>query len=220
MSTLQKIITYTLLTLSSTFFSGCSTKDIKSQKSLNSKVPNWIKHSNSLAPSFAVGAANKNFQGTYIQYQNAMNNAKASLSHSIKTTIISHLKNNIQTNNGQLTSSTYSKIDDLSNAFLENSYQIDGYIDKNEKLYILLYSPELNDMKEKKPLKLSKPHAVAYKSQSLFQSKCYTQEVRKSIKTKALIRQGKPEWFFRPNEDGKIGSIGIAEKIPSQTFQT
>ena len=198
-----------ILFLSLYLFTACSPGPSKQ----DNEKPYWLKSQNSLDSFYAVGSASVNFQGMYMQRNEAVNKAKAELAHSIESYITSKYKNSSNVSTNHKSFKSIEKIQALSKAFLHNSYQVDAYLDEDRILYVLVKNPKTKQKLNLRPLKKEK-----YDNTDLIQSRCYSKDVLKSIKTKYPLHNSKPIWFYRPNENSKLATIGIAEKEEYVSF--
>ena len=98
--------------------------------------PIWLKNQNNIDTFHAIGSAPVNFQGVYMQQNEAINKAKNDLAHSLKTHISSVYKTKQKVNNEKVSTKSLKRIKAISNIFLHENYQIDAYFDENmEKNY-------------------------------------------------------------------------------------
>ncbi len=179
------------------------------------KLPLWV---NEHSLTQAVGSSEVNFQGVYTQRAAALNEAKSSLAHNIRSYITSSLQSQSSAGNNKISNRYKDKIVALSELFLSDARQVDAFFDSNRKLYILVESPQesiervvgLGAQKNRTPLPdlTTRP----FDKKELIESRCYQRELLESINTKSELFQNKPIWFFRPNQGGVLGSVGIAEK--------
>ncbi len=202
------------------FLTGC-TLEPKSKKM--EQFPIWI---NNPSLTQAVGSSEVNFQGVYTQREEALNEAKSQLAHNIRSYITSSLESESKVNTNEVSNKYRDKISALSEVFLSDARQIDAYFDSNRKLYILveiskervdkIISKNLNAKEDKTllPALLIRP----FERDELIKSGCYPKEILQTINTKSSLFQNKPVWFFRPNQNGVSGSVGIAEKWEGMSF--
>ncbi len=192
-----------ILFLSLYLFTACTPSPSKQ----GTEKPYWLKNQNLLDSFYAVGSAPVNFQGMYMQRNEAINKAKAELSHSIESFITSIYKNSSNVSTNHKSFQSVEKVRALSKSFLHNSYQVDAYFDDDRNLYVLIKNPKSKQKLKLRPLKKEK-----FDDTKLMQSRCYSNDVLKSVRTKYPMHNSKPIWFYRPNENAKLASIGIAEK--------
>lgn len=202
------------------FLTGC-TFEPKFKKT--EPFPIWI---NNPSLTQAVGSSEVNFQGVYTQREEALNEAKSQLAHNIRSYITSSLESESKVNSNEISNKYRDKISALSEVFLSDARQIDAYFDSKRKLYILVESPKERidkiigknlNVKEGKillPALLTRP----FERDELIKSGCYPKEILNTINTKSSLFQNKPVWFFRPNQNGVSGSVGIAEKREGMSF--
>lgn len=200
------------------FFAGCA-----SEPKIAEELPLWVKN-----PSLtqAVGSSKVNFQGVYTQREEALNQAKSELSHNIKTYITSSLNSSSKVDKTEISNKFSDKIVALSEVFLSDAHQVDAYFDSDRKLYILVESSKEKIDKilgSTSGANFEKNRLLALKTREfnadeLMQSRCYPKDILQTIQTNSALYQNKPVWFFRPNQDGVLGAVGIAEKEERQTF--
>ncbi|TKI69247.1 hypothetical protein FCU45_06915 [Sulfurimonas crateris] len=179
------------------------------------QLPLWV---NEHSLTQAVGSSEVNFQGVYTQRAAALNEAKSSLAHNIRSYITSSLQSQSSVGNNKISNRYKDKIVALSELFLSDAHQVDAFFDSNRKLYILVESPQesiervvgLGAQKNRTPLPALTTRP--FDKEELIESRCYQRELLESINTKSELFQNKPVWFFRPNQGGVLGSVGIAEK--------
>jgi len=212
-------ITPLFLLISILTFFGCSTKNGATTHNTKENAPAWVRHPETLPPYMAVGIAMPNFQGIYIQHQSALNSAKNELSHTIKTTLTSEYTREIQLNNSHVTSSVHSRIQDISNALVKNSHQVDAYFNDMSILYVLVESKELAKLTAYKSITIMPLSTRINSNEKLLESRCYPKEQLNLLKNDTALFQNKPEWFFRQNIGNVYGSVGISEKSASQTYE-
>ncbi|MCK9454418.1 hypothetical protein [Sulfurimonas sp.] len=188
------------------------------------QLPYWV---NNHSLTQAVGTSKVNFQGVYTQRAAALNSAKSQLAHNIRSYISSSLQNELRVSNSEISSSFSDKIVALSDVYLSDVRQVDAFFDSQKKLYILVESPKekierrlglassVKQSTESLPALLARP----YEKDELMKSRCYQKEILETISTKSALFQGKPVWFFRPNQGGVLGSVGIAEKEEGMTLR-
>jgi len=193
------------------FISACTSLSIK--KNQNNYKPVWMNNPNILNEFYTIGSSPVNFQGVYMQRLEAINKAKADLSHSMQTYISSVNQNKTNIYNEKFTNKNIQKIKADSNTYLSDIYQIDAYFDENKRLYILMQYA-----KSKQKLKLRGLKEENFDKNSFLQSRCYSQEILNSINTKSKMHMGKPIWFYRPNDNNLLSSIGIAEHEEYMSF--
>jgi len=192
--------------------SGCA---LKPNSKGEEELPLWV---NEHSLTQAVGSSEVNFQGVYTQRAAALNEAKSSLAHNIRSYITSSLQSHSKAGNSEISNKYKDKIVALSELFLSDAHQVDAFFDSNKKLYILIESPQESidrvvglDIQKKKtslPALITRP----FEKKELIESRCYQKELLETINTKSALFQNKPLWFFRPNQGGVLGSVGIAEK--------
>lgn len=201
-------------------FLGCTPSlKPKPEQTTQEQLPNWV---NTMDPFYAVGSSPVNFQGVYTQHLQAINLAKSDLAHNITsyiTSIIEQKSNNSSSN-------SYSKSSALSKIFLDQSYQVDAFFDSDRRLYVLVKSSKtkidkLLDQKHSKSQQLQLPtlNTRTFDQKELMQSRCYSEDTLESITTSSALYQDKPVWFFRPNQNGLTGAVGIAEKEEGISFE-
>jgi hypothetical protein len=171
---------------------------------LNTSKPLWLKDRNNIDRFHAIGSAPVNFQGVYMQQNEAINKAKNDLAHSLKTHITSVYKMKQKVNNEKVSTKSLNRIKAISNTFLHENYQIDAYFDEDKKLYVLIENPRYT-----KKFILRNLENKEFNNKKLLESRCYSKKILSSIKTKANMHKNRPIWFYRP---AKNGSVGIAEK--------
>lgn len=196
--------------------------------SANSKIENteelplWVNNPNELQ---AVGSSDVNFQGIYTQQLEAIGKARSDLAHNLKSYITSQFEMESKSSNEKFSTKVYDKVNALSEVFLNESYQVDAYIDSKKRLYVLLGSSKerinkligtqnSNENKTKPQVLKTYP----FDKKKLMQSSCYAPDILQSLNTKSNLYQDKPVWFFRPNQNGVAGSVGIAEKEEDRSF--
>ncbi|QOY51309.1 LPP20 family lipoprotein [Candidatus Sulfurimonas baltica] len=203
------------------FFAGCAPAV---QVKPSEQLPKWVDSPDALR---GVGSSEVNFQGVYTQRLAAVNKAKSDLAHSLKSYITSVYNSSEKINEDKILNKNHNKITALSEIFLNESYQVDAYFDENRKLYVLveLSKPRLNNLLgikseyAKTMQTLPKLNTRAFDKDELMQSRCYPQNILKTIDTKADLYQNKPVWFFRPNQNTYQGSVGIAEKESLKSYE-
>lgn len=204
------------------FISACTPSTQPKPEIEKENKPEWVKHPENLNPTYAVGVAPVNFQGLYIQRLAAISQAKGDLSQSLSS-YISTIYTNEAVDDKKVSRKSSEQIDALSETFLHDSYQIDGYIDNKRNLYVLIYSPNISNAlginTQKDKYVLNNLNTEPFNKEDIINSRCYSKAILESINTKAALYLNKPVWFFRPNQDGYIGSVGIAEKEYHQSFQ-
>lgn len=192
--------------------SGCAIGPNQKEKD---ELPLWV---NEHSLTQAVGSSEVNFQGVYTQRAAAMNEAKSSLAHNIRSYITSSLNSRSNVSDGEISNRFNDKVIALSEVLLSNAHQIDAFFDSNKKLYILVESKQesieraVGMDKEPKSTPLNVLKTRPFEKAELMKSRCYQKEPLSTINTKSELFQDKPLWFFRPNQDGVLGSVGIAEK--------
>ncbi|MDO9267416.1 MAG: hypothetical protein Q7U00_10075 [Sulfurimonas sp.] len=198
---------------------GCA---ISPEPSPSEELPAWVNNPPEL---HAVGSSDVNFQGIYMQRLEAINKARSDLAHNLKSYITSQFEIRAKSSNEKFTTKVYDKVNALSEVFLNESYQVDAYIDSKKRLYILLESKKerINSLiggKNINPDKIELPvlKTVPFDKEKLMQSRCYDPYVLQSLNTQSNLYQNRPVWFFRPNQNGVVGSIGIAEKEEGRNF--
>ncbi|OQX57188.1 MAG: hypothetical protein B5M52_07905 [Helicobacteraceae bacterium 4484_230] len=200
-------------------FGGCVSSTPAPKKTVVKQevLPGWVLHPQSGGALRAVGSSPVNFQGTYIQRLEAMADARDKLSHAIKVYITSVFESRLEANGNELTHESRKSITELSNIIMKESYQVDAYVANDGRLYVLVeasdstIAPLLKGVKNTaEPLKAFK--TTPYNPQALRESRCYDTDTLNSINTVSRLYRGRPVWFYRPNQNGTIGSIGIAEK--------
>ncbi|MBE0514140.1 hypothetical protein [Sulfurimonas sp.] len=199
--------------------SGC-TPEPKPKE--HEELPSWVSE-HSLTQ--AVGSSEANFQGIYTQRAAALNEAKSSLAHNIRSYIASSLQSHSKVGNSEISNKYKDKIVALSELFLSDAHQVDAFFDSQRRLYILVESLQESidrvvglDVQKKRtslPLLRTRP----FEKEELIESRCYQKELLESINTKSELFQNKPVWFFRPNQSGVLGSVGIAEKEEGRTLE-
>lgn len=209
-----------LLPLLIFFFAGCAPEIEKKQQE---QLPLWLSKHDSF---HAVGSSKVNFQGIYTQRLEAINKAKSDLSHRVESYISSVYQKESKTNGNSISTRIQNKVKSISNVFLKESYQVDAYIDAQRRLYVLVgisKAKVYNLFGDKTQLTSSKTHLPTLKTRpfdkkELMQSKCYSKNILETIDTKSDLYQNMPIWFFRPNQDGVVGSVGIAEKERGRSY--
>ncbi|MCW8895239.1 MAG: LPP20 family lipoprotein [Sulfurimonas sp.] len=204
-------------------FTGCSLT-VQPEVKQNEQLPTWV---NSFEPLRAVGSSEVNFQGIYSQRLEAMNKARNDLAHNLRSYITSVFDSESKTQGEKISNKSSDKVTALSEIFLNESYQVDAYFDKNARLYVLVESSKekidrlIGNTKAKKTHKtaLSVLKTRPFDKDELMKSRCYAPNILKTITTKSSLYQNKPVWFFRPNQNGVMGSVGIAEKEEKRTFE-
>ncbi len=179
------------------------------------ELPLWV---NEHSLTQAVGSSEVNFQGVYTQRAAALNEAKSSLAHNIRSYITSSFQSRSRVDNSEISNRYKDKIVALSELFLNDAHQVDAFFDSNRKLYILVESSKekidrvmgMSGQKNRSSLPVLKTRP--FDKEELMNSRCYQKELLGSINTKSALFQDKPLWFFRPNQGGVLGSVGIAEK--------
>jgi hypothetical protein len=202
------------------YLSGCS---LEPKPKEQEELPLWV---NNHSLTQAVGTSEVNFQGVYTQQAEALNEAKSQLAHNIRSYITSSLESELKVNGTEISNKFRDKINALSEVFLSESYQVDAYFDSQRKLYILVESSKeridkiIGRNSNTKEDKISIPSLSTrpFKKDELIKSKCYSTEILQTINTKSALFQNKPVWFFRPNQNGVFGSVGIAEKSEGMNF--
>ncbi|QOY55376.1 hypothetical protein HUE87_03825 [Candidatus Sulfurimonas marisnigri] len=188
------------------------------------QLPKWVDSDDTLR---GVGSSEVNFQGIYTQRLAAVNQAKSDLAHTLKSYITSIYKSSEKVNKDEISNKSQNKITAFSEVFLNESYQVDAYFDVDRRLYVLveLSKPRLNTLLGikvetiKTTQTLPKLNTRVFNKDELMQSRCYPQDILKTIDTKADLYQNKPVWFFRPNQNGYEGSVGIAEKESLKSYE-
>jgi len=212
---------YKLLSLSLAFvFLGCTPSiEPKPEQTTHERLPAWINTTDSF---YAVGSSPVNFQGVYTQHLQAISLAKSDLAHNLT----SYITSVIEQNSDNISSNSYSKSNALSKILLDQSYQVDAFFDRDKKLYVLVKSSKtkvdkLLGKKDSTSMDIQLPtlNTKAFEQEELMQSRCYCEDTLKSITTLSELYQNKPIWFFRPNQDGVDGAVGIAEKEEGIGFE-
>jgi len=206
------------------FLMGCISSTPSSSSNIQeNQLPQWVNNLKDDGPLRAVGSSTLNFQGMYMQRSEAIADARDKLSHKIEVYISSLFESHLEKNGAHLEVQSAQTITEISDLLMEESYQIDGYIADDGRLYILV---EVSDemfaalIKRKgTPLLLPAIKTTPYDTQALEQSHCYDLQTLKSITTISGVYRNRPLWFYRPNQHGFIGSIGIAEKEEGISFQ-
>lgn len=215
----MRIILYKIFLLFLLYaLSGCS---LEPKPKEQEKLPLWV---NEHSLTQAVGSSEVNFQGVYTQRAAALNEAKSSLAHNIRSYITSSLQSHSKVGNSEISNKYKDKIIALSELFLSDAHQIDAFFDSQRRLYILVESPQesidrvmgLDGQKERVSLPILRTRP--FEKEELIESRCYQKELLETIDTKSALFQNKPIWFFRPNQSGVLGSVGIAEKEEGRTF--
>lgn len=209
------------------FLAGCgaTTPHPASTSEASSEKPFWVKHPEELSAFEAVGMSGVNFQGMHTQRAEAMAQARELLAQRIDSYVKSVETQRTQARNGQMKKSYISTTEAISNVLLSGSYQADAYIDERENLYVLVRvkpTPAiLRLLGESAPHERALPplQTKPFEISALLQRRCYAPSILRQITTKAPMHDGKPAWFFRPNENIQgMASIGIAEKISDTDF--
>jgi len=208
------------------FLAGCVSSVPEEPIVQKSQQPEWMLNPQADGVLRAVGSSPVNFQGVYMQHSEAMANARDKLSHIMHVYITSIFESHLEENGAKLSRLSTKNITEMSNLFMKESYQVDGYIGDDRRLYLLVEISEetiapLIKIEERKASAL--PYVMKttpYDSAVLEQSRCYDRQTLKSLKTVSGIYRGKPVWFYRPNQEGMVGSVGIAEKEENIPFQT
>jgi len=201
-------------------FAGCAPEVEKKEPQ---QLPLWLSKHDSF---HAVGSSDVNFQGVYTQRLEAINRAKSDLSHRVESYISSVYQKESKTNKNNISTRIQEKVKSISNIFLKESYQIDAYIDAQRRLYVLVgisKAKVYNVFGDKTELPSSEAtlpilQTRSFDKKELMQSKCYSKNILETIETKSDLYQNMPIWFFRPNQGGVIGSIGIAEKERGRSY--
>ncbi|MBW6489456.1 hypothetical protein [Sulfurimonas sp.] len=203
------------------FFTGC-TSPKEPNISQAEELPSWVNNPPEL---HAVGSSGVNFQGIYTQHLEAINKAKGDLAHNIKSYITSEFEMESKSTKKSSSTKVYDKVNAFSELFLNESYQVDAYIDSKKRLYVLMGSSKerISNLLGIKAQNSSNIALTALKTEPflkeiLMQSRCYSKDILKGIDTESRLYQNKPVWFFRPNYNGVVGSVGIAEKEEGVTF--
>ncbi|RLA70521.1 MAG: hypothetical protein DRG24_06770 [Epsilonproteobacteria bacterium] len=207
------------------FLAGCVSSVPEEPKVQKSQEPAWVLNPQTNGVLRAVGSSPVNFQGVYMQRSEAMANARDKLSHVIHVYITSIFESRLEENGAKLSRQSTKTITEMSKLFMKESYQVDGYVADDGRLYLLV---EISDdtiapllkIDERSISSLPVLKTVPYDAAVLEQSRCYDMQTLQSIKTVSGIYRGKPFWFYRPNQEGMIGSVGIAEKEENIPFQT
>jgi len=206
-------------------FGGCVSSTPAPEKlSVKKEVlPQWISKPQSEGALRAVGSSPVNFQGTYIQRSEAMADARDKLSHTIKVYITSVFESRLEADGDKLTHESVKNITELSNIMMKESYQVDAYVADDGRLYVLVeasdntIAPLLKGVKSAaEPLRAFE--TTRYDPEILKQSRCYSTDILNSINTTSKLYRGRPVWFYRPNQNGITGSMGIAEKEEGSSF--
>ena len=208
-------------------FTGCvSSLPSKPPVVQESQLPYWVSNPQAEGVLRAVGSSPVNFQGMYIQRSEAMAGARDKLSHVIQVYITSVFESSLEAKGDKLTHQSVKNITELSDVLMKESYQVDGFIADDGRLYLLV---EISDeiiapLIKMNDAEIARAPAVInttpFNAAELEQSRCYDVSTLQSIQTVASFYRGKPVWFYRPNQDGVIGSVGIAEKEERSDFQT
>lgn len=202
-------------------FVGC-TPVVQPEVKQKEQLPSWV---NTLEPFRAVGSSPVNFQGVYTQRLAAINNAKADLAHNLKSYISSVYSSELKTSGQKLSDKSIDKVTALSEVFLNESYQVDAYFDKDKRLYVLVESSKeridrlVGSTKTHTQKSLPVLETRPFDKEELLRSRCYAPNILNNINTKSALYQNRPVWFFRPNQNGIVGGVGIAEKEQRRTFE-
>lgn len=202
-------------------FAGC-TSMIEPKSAHSEELPFWVNNPPKL---HAVGSSDVNFQGIYTQHLAAVDKARGDLAHEIKSYITSHFEIGSKSTKESSSTKVYDKVSTFSELLLNESYQVDAYIDSKRRLYVLVGSSKeriekLMGIKEQNhaDITLTPLKTEPFSKERAMQSRCYPKDVLQSIDTQSQLYQNKPVWFFRPNHNGVVGSVGIAEKEEGRTF--
>ena len=197
-------------------FSGCIQPAPAPEKPAAEKetLPAWVSNPQSGGMLRAVGSSPVNFQGVYTQRLQAMADARDKLSHIIKVYITSVFESELESRGEKLTQKSIKNITELSNILMKESYQVDAYVANDGRLYVLVEASDdtVKPLQKIRTQPLRKLETTRYDPALLQQSRCYGIDTLKSINTASRLYRGRPVWFYRPNQNGAIGSIGIAEK--------
>lgn len=216
---MRSLLYKTFLLLLLFLLSGCA---LKPNSKGEEELPLWV---NEHSLTQAVGSSEVNFQGVYTQRAAALNEAKSSLAHNIRSYITSSLQSHSRVGDNEISNKYKDKIVALSELFLSDARQVDAFFDSNRKLYILVESPQESIDKvvglgaQKKRTSIPALITRPFEKEELINSRCYQKELLETINTKSSLFQDKPVWFFRPNQKGISGSVGIAEKEEGRTLR-
>jgi hypothetical protein len=210
-----------ILVIFISIFTGCT--PFTEPKPLQSEeFPSWV---NNPPPLYAVGSSGVNFQGIYTQHLEAINKAKGDLAHNIKSYITSEFEMESKSTKDSSSTKVYDKVNAFSEVFLNESYQVDAYIDSKKRLYVLVGSSKerISDLlgikaQNSSNIALTELKTEPFSKEILMQSRCYSKDILQNIDTESQLYKNKPVWFFRPNYNGVVGSVGIAEKEEGVTF--
>ncbi len=202
---------------------GGSSPKASLQTTKNS-VPLWVTNPENISPLQAVGSSRVNFRGMHMQRSEAILKARDELSHRINVYLTSIYSSEIKSSNEKTSKKFKHDIIAISSLMMKNSYQIDAYIDDNERLYLLV---EISDetvssiLKAKQSdysIKLPSLQTTTFDITPLLNRRCYNQDTLKKIQTTSPMYRDRPIWFYRPNTGNIKGAIGIAERVDSSTF--
>ena len=216
---------FVLLTM--LFLGGCgaTTPHPSSISKMASQKPFWVEHPEELSAFEAVGMSGVNFQGMHTQRVEAMAQARELLAQRIDSYVKSVETRKTQARDQEMKESYISTTEAITNVLLSGSYQADAYIDERQNFYVLVRikpTPaimrllgEFTPHEKALPPLQTKPFSIS----ALLQRRCYAPSILRQIVTKAPMHDGKPLWFFRPNEYAKgMVSLGIAEKLSDTDF--
>jgi len=155
----------------------------------------------------------------------ALTKARVALSQRISSYITYEYYRKVQIKKNRFNSYNKSIVKNISKLILDNSYQKDAYIDKQNNLYLLVEIKKSSKLQEilQDDLKTNNVTARLKKSKfdinKLLKSRCYPKDQLLKIDTKYPLYNNKPIWFYRPDIEG-IASIGIAEKDATSTIES
>jgi len=169
------------------FLSGCA---LEPNSKKQDDLPSWVSE-HSLTQ--AVGSSEVNFQGVYTQRAAALNEAKSSLAHNIRSYITSSLQSSSKVGGREISSRYKDKIVALSELFLSDARQVDAFFDADKKLYILVESQKekidgiigVKSQKVQAPLSVLKTRP--FEKEELMKSRCYQRELLETISTKSAL---------------------------------
>jgi hypothetical protein len=180
-------------------------------------LPAWVSRPDAPGVIRAVGSAPRNFQGVHMQRTQALADARDKLAHKIRVEITAEYETQLKAQGKHLTQEMNRRITEVSQLLLQNSRQVDGYIGRRGRLYVLVEAPSPRGGRTG-AAPLPALETIPFDPAVLKKSRCHPPSVLKEVKTKYGLYLGKPVWFFRPDYGGHIGAVGVAEKESGMSF--
>ena len=204
-----------------TGFFGCADAPAPApaaKQAASQAVPAWVNAPDAPGVIRAVGVARPNFQGAHMQRETAMADARDKLAHKLAVVISAEYASKLDADTKHIDTQLQKKITEVAKLLLSQSRQVDGFIDRRHRLYVLVEAPDPLASASVPSAPPPPPRLEPFDYETMKNSHCYRYAPKAAVQTKYGLYLGRPIWFFRPDYAGHVGSVGVAEAQEGDTF--